>query len=216
VREQPGQEETRSGVVYIVDDDQELCTSLAWLLGSVDIDALTFSDAASFLDSYVSDRPACIVLDVRMPEMGGFGVQAILSRAGSTIPIIFVSAHGDIRMSVRALQNGAVDFLEKPYNPQHMLDVVQAALRTARERFARESRRRALQVRLEALTSRELEVLHLVIDGVPSKLIAGRLGISVKTVDVHRTRIREKSGADSIAVLVRDVLRLGLRLPGVR
>lgn len=216
MREQPGQEETRSGVVYIVDDDQELCTSLAWLLGSVDIDALTFSDAASFLDSYVSDRPACIVLDVRMPEMGGFGVQAILSRAGSTIPIIFVSAHGDIRMSVRALQNGAVDFLEKPYNPQHMLDVVQAALRTARERFARESRRRALQVRLEALTSRELEVLHLVIDGVPSKLIAGRLGISVKTVDVHRTRIREKSGADSIAVLVRDVLRLGLRLPGVR
>jgi FixJ family two-component response regulator len=216
VREQPGQEETRSGVVYIVDDDQELCTSLAWLLGSVDIDALTFSDATSFLDSYVSDRPACIVLDVRMPEIGGFGVQGILSRAGSTIPIIFVSAHGDIRMSVRALQNGAVDFLEKPYNPQHMLDVVQAALRTARESFARESRRRALQARLDALTSRELEVLHLVIDGVPSKLIAGRLGISVKTVDVHRTRIREKSGADSIAILVRDVLRLGLRLPDVR
>ena len=216
MREQPGQQETRGGVVYIVDDDHELCTSLAWLLGSVDIEALSFSDAASFLDSYVCDRPACIVLDVRMPELGGFGVQEILSRAGSTIPIIFVSAHGDIRMSVRALQNGAVDFLEKPYNPQHMLDVVQAALRTARERFVRESRQRDLQARLDGLTARELEVLRLVIDGVPSKLIAGRLGISVKTVDVHRIRIREKSGADSIATLMRDVLRLGLRLPDVR
>jgi FixJ family two-component response regulator len=147
-----------------------------------------------------------------MPEIGAFGIQEILNRAGSTVPVVFVSAHGDIRMSVRALQNGAVDFLEKPYEPQHMLDVVQAALRTAQERCARSARQRELQAKLNGLTSRELEVLRLAIDGVPSKQIAGRLGISVKTVDVHRTRIREKTGAENIAVLARDVLHLGLEL----
>lgn len=203
---------TGGGVVYIVDDDQELCASLAWLLGSVNIPSQCFSNARSFLDSYDPDEPACVVLDVRMPEIGAFGVQEILNRAGSTVPVVFVSAHGDIRMSVRALQNGAVDFLEKPYEPQHMLDVVQAALRTARERCARSARKRELLAKLNGLTSRELEVLRLAIDGVPSKQIAGRLGISVKTVDVHRTRIREKTGAESIVVLARDVLHLGLEL----
>ncbi|MDX6310901.1 MAG: hypothetical protein QOF84_4052 [Streptomyces sp.] len=203
-------------VVYILDDDQELCESLAWLLESVNIRSRCFSDATSFLESYDQSQPACLVLDVRMAEISGFGVQEKLNRAGSAMPVVFVSAHGDIRMSVRALQNGAVDFLEKPYDPQHMLDVVQAAMLTARERFALAGRQRELLARLDSLTSRELEVLRLVLDGVPSKQIAGRLGISVKTVDVHRTRIREKTGADSIATLVRDVLQLGLGLPAAR
>ncbi|MCW2872409.1 response regulator [Actinacidiphila oryziradicis] len=201
------------GLVYIVDDDQELCASLAWLLESVNIRSRCFCDAGSFLESYDHAQPACLVLDVRMPEISGFGVQEMLNRAASAMPVVFVSAHGDIRMSVRALQNGAVDFLEKPYDPQQMLDVVQAALLTARERFARATRERDLLARLESLTPRELEVLRLVLDGVPSKQIAGRLGISVKTVDVHRTRIREKTGAAGIATLVRDVLQLGLQLP---
>ncbi|MEU9369250.1 response regulator [Streptomyces avermitilis] len=201
-------------LVYILDDDAELCTSLAWLLESVGIRAQCFSDARAFLRSYDRDRPACLVLDVRMPEISGFGVQEMLNEAGAALPVVFVSAHGDIRMSVRALQNGAVDFLEKPYDPQHMLDVVQAAQRTARERFDELARRRDLLRRLDTLTSREREVLHLVVDGVPSKHIAGRLGISTKTVDVHRTRIREKTGAESIATLVRDVLRLGPAAPG--
>ncbi|MEU9470818.1 response regulator [Streptomyces avermitilis] len=201
-------------LVYILDDDAELCTSLAWLLESVGIRAQCFSDARAFLRSYDRDRPACLVLDVRMPEISGFGVQEMLNEAGAALPVVFVSAHGDIRMSVRALQNGAVDFLEKPYDPQHMLDVVQAAQRTARERFDELARRRDLLRRLDTLTSREREVLHLVVDGVPSKHIAGRLGISTKTVDVHRTRIREKTGVESIATLVRDVLRLGPAAPG--
>ncbi|MET7852217.1 response regulator [Streptomyces avermitilis] len=201
-------------LVYILDDDAELCTSLAWLLESVGIRAQCFSDARAFLRSYDRDRPACLVLDVRMPEISGFGVQEMLNEAGAALPVVFVSAHGDIRMSVRALQNGAVDFLEKPYDPQHMLDVVQAAQRTARERFDELARRCDLLRRLDTLTSREREVLHLVVDGVPSKHIAGRLGISTKTVDVHRTRIREKTGAESIATLVRDVLRLGPAAPG--
>lgn len=200
-------------IVYIVDDDEQLCASLAWLLESVSIKSVCFPGVRPFLDGYDEERPACLVLDVRMPQESGFQLQETLNRIGSAIPVIFVSAHGDIRMSVRALQNGAVDFLEKPYDPQHMLEVVQQALRTAHERFAEVRRRRGLAARLESLTPREREVLGLVVDGVPSKHIAGRLGISVKTVDVHRTRIREKTGAESIVTLVRDVLQSGLRLP---
>ncbi|MFJ3696020.1 response regulator transcription factor [Streptomyces sp. NPDC090052] len=200
-------------VVYIVDDDQELCASLAWLLESVHIRSVCFPGVSAFLQSYDPQQPACLVLDVRMPEASGFELQDMLNRTCSAVPIIFVSAHGDIRMSVRALQHGAVDFLEKPYDPQHMLDVVQKTLRTARERFARSARESELRARLDSLTDRELQILGLVADGLPSKSIASRLGISVKTVDVHRTRIREKAGAVSITTLVRDVLQAGLELP---
>lgn len=198
-------------LVYIVDDDQELSESLAWLLESVGIRSERHHDARTFLASYDRSRPACLVLDVRMPELSGFDVQELLNQAGAPLPVVFVSAHGDIRMSVRALHNGAVDFLEKPYDPQHLLDVVQAAQRTARERFAQTARQSELRARLDTLTLRERQVLTLSVEGVPNKQIAGRLGISAKTVDVHRARIREKTGADSIATLVRDVLRLEAR-----
>ncbi|MFD4507357.1 response regulator transcription factor [Streptomyces sp. NPDC058457] len=198
-------------LVYVVDDDEELSASLAWLLESVGIHSERFHDARTFLRSYDRTRPACLVVDVRMPELSGFDVQQLLNETGSPLPVVFVSAHGDIRMSVRAMQHGAVDFLEKPYDPQHLLDVVQAARRTARERFTREARRSELRARLDTLTARERDVLALSVEGAPNKQIAGRLGISAKTVDVHRARIREKTGAESIAALVRDVLRLDAR-----
>ncbi|MEV0636053.1 response regulator [Streptomyces sp. NPDC050619] len=198
-------------LVYILDDDEELSESLAWLLESVGIRSERFRDARTFLRSYDRGRPACLVLDVRMPELSGFDVQELLNETGAPLPVVFVSAHGDIRMSVRALQGGAVDFLEKPYDPQHLLDVVQNARRTARERFARETRQAGLRAKLDSLTAREREVLALSVEGVPNKQIAGRLGISTKTVDVHRARIREKTEAESIAALVRDVLRLEVR-----
>lgn len=198
-----------NGIVYIVDDDTELCDSLAWLLESVSIASRSFQSVKTFLEHLEAgtDIPGCIVLDVRMPEAGGFELQDILVQRESNIPIVFVSAHGDIRMTVRALQQGALTFLEKPYDPQHMVEVVQQALRLGRERTAEQEGRRALEERLDRLSPRERDVLRLVIDGLPSKLIARDLGISVKTVDVHRTRIKEKTDAVSIAVLVRDLLQ---------
>lgn len=195
-------------LVYILDDDEELSESLAWLLDSVGIRSERFKDARTFLHSYDRTRPACLVLDVRMPELSGFGVQDLLNETGSPLPVVFVSAHGDIRMSVRAMQNGAVDFLEKPYDPQHLLDVVQNAQRSARERFDREAQQSGLRAKLDTLTGREREVLALSVEGASNKQIAGRLGISAKTVDVHRARIREKTGAESVPALVLDVLRL--------
>ncbi|MFD3589836.1 response regulator transcription factor [Streptomyces sp. NPDC058683] len=195
-------------LVYILDDDEELSESLAWLLESVGIRSERFRDARTFLRSYDRTRPACLVLDVRMPELSGFGVQELLNETGSPLPVVFVSAHGDIRMSVRAMQNGAVDFLEKPYDPQHLLDVVQNAQRTAHERFDREAQQSGLRAKLDTLTGREREVLALSAEGASNKQIAGRLGISAKTVDVHRARIREKTGAESVPALVLDVLRL--------
>ncbi|CAG4897148.1 response regulator transcription factor [Paraburkholderia saeva] len=192
--------------VYIVDDDNGMRTSLSWLLESVGVKSAGFASAAEFLKAFDPELPACLVLDVRMPEQSGFDVQAELNRQGATLPIIFVSGHGDIPMSVRALQNGAIDFVEKPYNSQQMLDRVQHALKLAGQRHAADQKRRELRRRIESLTAREKEVLHGVVDGKGSKRIASDLSISVKTVDVHRASIKDKLGAPSIAMLVREVM----------
>lgn len=198
--------EIRTPIVYIVDDDKDLRTSLPWLLESVSVKAQCFAGAEEFLAHYDPRQPACLVLDVRMPQTSGFQLQEILNRRGSTLPTIFVSAHGDIPMSVTAMKNGALDFVEKPYNPQQMIDRIQAALKTAVQAQADQEQREHLQGKLALLTSREREVLMLVVDGKASKVIARELNISVKTVDVHRTKIKEKMGVTSIAMLVREVL----------
>lgn len=135
--------EPAADLVYVLDDDEQLCLSLAWLLESVHIRTEWFTDADAFLDAFDPDRPACLVLDVRMPGIGGFHVQELLNAQGAALPIVFVSAHGDIPMSVRALQAGAVDFLEKPYDPQRLLDILQNALREAGERYARRTEQRS-------------------------------------------------------------------------
>ena len=154
--------ENAEAIVYIVDDDEELCASLSWLLDSVNIPSHSFNDVASFLTAYDPARPACLVLDVRMPRTGGFQLQETLNQSGSPVPIIFVSAHGDVRMSVKALQQGAVNFLEKPYDPQQMLDVVQETLELAVTRFEEDAERRSVNERLASLTPREREILALV------------------------------------------------------
>jgi two-component system, LuxR family, response regulator FixJ len=197
-------------VVHVVDDDDDLRESLVWLLGSVGIQAKHHPDADSFFAAYDQSRPACVVVDVRMPVVSGFQVQERLKALESPAPVIFCSAHGDIQMSVRALQRGAVTFLEKPYEPQQMIDVVQESLSTAVARFRQQVERRDVVRRLSTLTQREREVLRLVVTGLPSQNIARRLGTSVKTIDVHRARIRVKTEAESIATLVRDVLSNGI------
>jgi two-component system response regulator FixJ len=203
--------EPAADLVYVLDDDEQLCLSLAWLLESVHIKTEWFTDADAFLDAFDPDRPACLVLDVRMPGIGGFHVQELLNAQGAALPIVFVSAHGDIPMSVRALQAGAVDFLEKPYDPQRLLDILQNALREAGERYARRTEQRSLRERITHLSPREREILRQVVEGVPSKVIARQLSISLKTVDAHRARIREKTDADTLGALIGDMMRCGLR-----
>lgn len=193
-------------LVYIVDDDNELRTLLAWLLVSIGIRSQCCSSAEEFLAVFDPQSTACLVLDVRMPQTCGFELQAMLNQRGIALPTLFVSAHGDIPMAVRALQNGAIDFVEKPYNPQKMLDRIQAALKLAAQRQTVRVHRQQLQDKLKLLTAREQEVLKLVVDGKASKAIAHELQISVKTVDVHRIRIKEKLEVTSIAMLIRDVI----------
>lgn len=193
-------------LVHVVDDDEDVRQSMVFLLQSVEITALTYPNSTSFLEEFDPREPAVVVVDVRMPGLSGFQLQEELVRRGYPAPIVFCSAHGDIPMSVRAMRAGAVDFLEKPCEPQRMLDVVQTQLRAAEEAFARQAGRRRVEERLSGLTPREREVLRLVVDGVPSQSIARRLGTSVKTVDVHRARIKAKTEAENLGTLVRDVL----------
>ncbi|MCD2190541.1 response regulator transcription factor [Actinomycetospora soli] len=193
-------------VVHIVDDDEDLRRSLVFLLESVGVTPLTYPDARTFLAEFDPEAPAVVVVDVRMPGMSGFGLQEELVARDYPAPLVFCSAHGDIPMSVRALQRGAVDFLEKPYEPQRLLEIVQRHQAAAVEAFTRRAARRDVERRVETLTAREREVLRLVIDGLPSQVVARRLGTSVKTIDVHRARIRAKTGADSLGALVRDLL----------
>jgi two-component system, LuxR family, response regulator FixJ len=197
---------TEDAVVHIVDDEDDLRQSLAFLLESVGIQALTYPDAQTFLAEFDPAEPAVVIVDVRMPGISGFGLQEKLTERGYPAPVIFCSAHGDIPMSVRALNQGAVNFLEKPYDPQTILEVVQQQQNEARHRFAEHAERQDVVRRLEQLTQREREVLRLVIDGLPSQVVAHRLGTSVKTIDVHRARIKAKTGVESLGALVRDIL----------
>jgi len=198
--------DTNTPVVYIVDDDDAVRTSLAWLLGSVNIRTECFDGPEAFLKAYDANSQSCLILDVRMPEISGFQLQERLKEIGADIPVIFVSGHGDIPMSVRALRNGAVDFLEKPYNSQQMLERIQVTLKSVAGNRQARDRRQHLQGKLKTLTMREREILEKVILGASSKIIARDLHISIKTVDVHRASIKDKLGCQSTASLVRDVL----------
>ena len=199
--------------VYVVDDDPALCDSVDWILESIGIRPVICHSADVFLDAYDGTHPACIVLDVRMPGMSGTRLQERINEFAPHVVIIFVSAHGDIRMSVSTLQKGAMDFLEKPYDPQRLLDAVQSGVERARTRFAEHAARVALREKLQGLTPRERQILALVVEGLPSQNIARKLGMSVKTVDVHRARIKSKTDSDSIGTFVRGLRRYGVEGP---
>jgi len=197
-------------VVFIIDDDASVRDSLRDLLHSVGLAAESFGSAQEFLDSPRSDAPACIVLDVRLPGSSGLEFQRTLLNSEIQLPVIFISAHGDIPMSVRAMKSGAVEFLTKPLREQELLDAVQAGIERDRTR-RREARVVAeLKQRLDSLTPREREVLTLVITGRPNKQIAAQARLSEMTVKVHRSQVMRKMQAKSVVDLVRMADQLGI------
>ena len=204
----------KPAAVFVVDDDDAVRNSLRLLLKSVGLPTVAFASAREFLDSWHPAQPGCLVLDVRMPGMSGLDLQEELNRRGAIIPVIFISGHGDIPMAVEAIQHGAFDFLQKPFRDQDLIDRVQRAL--AADHGNRQSlvQRGVLRGRYESLTPREQEVLTLVTRGKANKVMAGDLGVSQRTVEIHRARVMEKMGAQSLAQLVRMVIDLDL--PGAR
>ncbi len=199
---------TRPATVHVVDDDDAVRSSLRLLLKSVGLPTVTHTSAQDFLATWDSDQPGCLVLDVRMPGMSGIELQAELNQRGAIIPVIFISGHGDIPMAVEAIQHGAFDFLQKPFRDQDLIDRVQRALASDAEHRQLLQQRETLRQRFYSLTPREQEVLQLVTQGKANKVMAGDLGVSQRTVEIHRARVMEKMGAQSLAQLVRMVLEL--------
>ncbi|HEX6155457.1 MAG TPA: response regulator [Burkholderiales bacterium] len=197
-------------VAYVVDDDPSIRTLWEWLMSSNGIALQTFPSAAGFIQSYRRGDPGCLVLDVRLPGMSGPELQDHLRREGIEIPIVFVTAHGDVPTAVNALKGGAVDFIQKPFDYREAVAAVRRALE--RDAQAREWRARRAQLaeRLAALTERERGVLQRVIEGKANKVIAAELDISVKTVEAHRSKVMEKMAADSVAELVQRIIGFSL------
>ena len=198
----------RAAAVFIVDDDEAVRNSLRLLVKSVGLTAATFASAQEFLSSYDPSHPGCLVLDVRMPGMSGIELQQHLNLRGAVIPVIFITGHGDIPMAVEAMQQGAFDFLQKPFRDQDLIDRIQRALEKDRASRVELSERQRIRERRDSLTPREREVLELVTSGKPNKVMAADLGLSQRTVEIHRARVMEKMGASSLAQLVRMVLDL--------
>jgi two-component system response regulator FixJ len=192
--------------VFVVDDDPGVGDAIRLLLRSVGLPALTFSSADEFLRAFEPDQAGCLVLDVRMPGMSGLELQGKLTEMGSTLPIIFITAHGDVPMAVNAVKAGAVDFLQKPFRDQEILDKIQDALATNAQRRAEQADLDEARARIDSLTPREREVMDLVVEGKANKNIARDLGISQRTVEIHRARVMEKMGARSVPRLVQLVM----------
>ncbi|MBI5386541.1 MAG: response regulator transcription factor [Verrucomicrobia bacterium] len=196
--------------VFVVDDDPSICRGLSRLLRSAGWHAETFSSAQQFLNHALPDGPGCLVLDVSMPRLSGLDLQAELAARQSAIPIVFITGHGDIPTSVRAMKGGAVDFLTKPFNDQQLLGVIQQAIERDRRRQAVEAEKAALLDRLGTLTAREHEVLRWVIKGWLNKQVAAELGTCEKTIKVHRGRVMRKLQVASVAELVQLAAKAGI------
>lgn len=188
--------------VFVVDDDEAVRDSLALLLRSVELAVATFSSANEFLDSYDPAAPGCLILDVRLPGMSGLELQQRLADDGADLPIVFITGHGDVPMAVRAMRRGAVDFLQKPFSDQELLDRVQQALAEQSQRRQQSESKAEIAQRIGSLTPREHEVMELIVEGLANKVIANRLGTSQRTVEVHRASVMRKMQADSVARLV--------------
>jgi len=199
---------TRASVVFVVDDDPSIRSSLKFLLSSVGLQVESFESAETFLQRKPPDAPSCLVLDVRLRGLSGLDFQHELAARNIRIPIVFVTGHGDIPMSVRAMKAGAIEFLTKPYRDQDLLDAVRIALEQDRARREHERDLTDLQQRFDSLTPREQEVISMVVSGMLNKQIAGELGTAENTVKVHRSRAMEKMNAQSFADLVRMIEKI--------
>jgi FixJ family two-component response regulator len=193
----------RTSTVFIVDDDQAIRHAMELLMRSVGLDYEIFHSADDFLADFSDEKPGCLVLDIRMPGLGGLELQDKLIEMGSSLPIIFITGHGDVPMAVDAMQKGAVDFIQKPFRDQDLLDRIGEALQTDQDRRTKRQKYAEVHGRISKLTKREREVLDLVVTGKPNKVIAYELGVSQRTVEIHRARVMEKMQARSLADLVR-------------
>ncbi|TNG01385.1 MAG: response regulator transcription factor [Gammaproteobacteria bacterium] len=196
-----------NAVVHIVDDDESVRKSLRWLIESIGLSVTCYGSASEFEESYQSAGAECLVLDVRMPGMSGLDLQERLISNQMTLPVILVTGHADVPMAIRAMKNGAFDFIEKPYNDQHLLDRVQEAIHYDELYKSKSIDRDEIRERLASLTKREREVLERVIEGSSNKEIAADLVLSVKTVETHRSNLMSKMEADSLPKLIRLVIQ---------
>ena len=196
----------RESMVFIVDDDEDVREALSELVESVSLKAQVFASAQAFLDSYDPDRPGCLVLDIRMPGMSGLALQRELKQRGPSLPILMITAFGDVPTAVQAMKDGALEFLQKPFQDQEFLDRVRGALERDVAARRAEAVRRDTLARLTRLTPRERDVLEQLIRGGANKAIARELGIGERTVESHRSSIMEKLGAKSLAALINAVL----------
>ena len=198
-----------NGIVYIVDDDEAVRRSLQLLLKTVNIDAVCFASGDEFVSQFDTAMRGCIVLDIRMPGLSGLEVQKQLTEHGNTMPIIFITGHGDVPMAVEAMQDGAFDFVQKPFREQELMDRVSSALSDSLGRQEQDAMRRDASERYATLTPREREVMACVVKGQANKVIAMDRDVSQRTIEIHRSRVMEKMDARSLAELVRMSLLLG-------
>jgi FixJ family two-component response regulator len=198
-------------IVFVIDDDASMRASVSSLIRSVGLQAQVFASTSEFLAEKRSQSPSCLILDVRLPGVSGLDFQTELAKANSSIPIIFVTGHGDIPMSVKAMKQGAVEFLTKPFRDQDLLDAVQVALARARSRHESDKTTSDLRAKFATLTPREREVMAWVTGGLLNKQVAAEMGVTEITVKVHRGNVTRKMGAKSLAELVRMADALGIR-----
>jgi FixJ family two-component response regulator len=200
-------------IVFVVDDDPSVGCAIERLIGTVGLQVELFGSAQEFLARTLPNLPSCLVLDIRLPGISGLNLQRQLAKANIQIPIIFITAHGDITMTVRAMKAGAAEFLTKPFRDQDLLDAIQLALEGDRIRRQREAEIAGLRERFDSLTPREREVLPWVVSGLLSKQIADAIGTSEASVKVHRSQLMRKMAADSLADLVRMAEKMGIPIP---
>lgn len=199
---------THDPVVFVVDDEAAVRDSLRWLIESVGLTVKTYETGAAFVADYNHNDVGCLILDIRMPAMSGLEVQQELTKHGIDLPVVFLTGHGDVHLAVRAMKAGAFDFIEKPYNDQVLLDLIQRAISRHGENRESVLATDAIQGRWERLTPRERQIMNQVVDGKSNRVIAEMLEISEKTIEFHRANVMEKMEADSLAELIRLAVSL--------